>query len=444
MSEIPGWSGLEPPVEAARRQRSLILRVVRASFFTLIATFTLLSVIQSGSGPGTRELANNWWVYTLAAVLFFGLALLVDLLTPNKKISTMSGVMFGLLAGLLATLALGLVIDLVLATWVQPQSALDTLKPAVSTIKVLLGMSLCYLGIATVLQTQDDFRLVIPYVEFTRQIRGPRPLLLDTSAMIDSRIVDVAGANLIQSPIIVPSFVVAELQTLSDSADGLKRAKGRRGLDAIARLQRTVASEVSVEDWGEPGLAVDQQLVEMARRFQGMIVTTDGALARIALIQQIPVLNVNELANALKPNLVPGESLTLRLIKPGEQQGQGVGYLPDGTMVVAEDGGASVGQTVTLSVTSTLQTSAGRLIFGRIATKSSAGGLAEATLPPPGGHGAPGPDDTGDLTAPPSGAPVADGPPVDTVAGPAPRSRTPFPPNPPHSIRGGTPRNPRR
>ena len=130
MSEIPGWSGLEPPVEAARRQRSLILRVVRASFFTLIATFTLLSVIQSGSGPGTRELANNWWVYTLAAVLFFGLALLVDLLTPNKKISTMSGVMFGLLAGLLATLALGLVIDLVLATWVQPQSALDTLKPA--------------------------------------------------------------------------------------------------------------------------------------------------------------------------------------------------------------------------------------------------------------------------------------------------------------------------
>ncbi len=438
MSELQPSIIVEAPAEAARRQRALILRVVRASFFTLIATFTLLSVIQSGESPGSRELASNWWVYTLAAVLLFGVALLVDVLTPNKKISTMSGVLFGLLAGLLATLALGLVIDLVLATWVQPQKALDALKPAVSTIKVLLGMSLCYLGIATVLQTQDDFRLVIPYVEFTRQIRGPRPLLMDTSALIDSRIVDVAGANLIQSPMIVPSFVVVELQALADSADALKRAKGRRGLDAIARLQRTVASDVSVEDWGEPGLAVDQQLVEMARRFVGMIVTTDGALARIALIQQIPVLNVNELANALKPNLVPGESITLRLIKPGEQAGQGVGYLADGTMVVAEDGGASVGMTVTLNVTSTLQTSAGRLIFGRIGPRLPAQAPGQPAAP-----NAP-PEDPGAPSADASGEPSPEAPGSTSGGVPSPRPRTPFPPNPPRSVRGGSPRNPRR
>lgn len=424
-----------PPELAARRQKSLILRVVRFAFFTLMVTFTLLAVLRAKADPDSQLLAAQYWVYVLAAVVFFGVVLAVDLLTPNKKISTLLGVMVGVLAGLLASLAFGLVIDLVLRSWVPNDKALDALTPVVNSIKVLLGLALCYLGITTVLQTQDDFRLAIPYVEFVKQLRGARPLILDTSALIDARIVDIAGTNLLQSPIIVPSFVVAELQVLADSGDGLKRARGRRGLDVVGKLQRTPGLDISIDDTSIAGLGVDAQLVELAQRFHGMIVTSDVALTRIAQIRQIPVLNLHDLANAMRPNLVPGEQLTLKVVKPGEQAGQGVGYLPDGTMVVVEDGGHSLGQVVTITVGSALQTSAGRLIFGRMGPLARANMAGEASSIAS--------DDAGEsvpaVGLDEGGAPIEESPKAAAVEGPA---RTPFPPKV-RSMRG-TPRNPRR
>jgi rRNA-processing protein FCF1 len=217
-----------------------------------------------------------------------------------------------------------------------------------------------------VLQTQDDFRLVIPYVEFSKQIRGVRPVLVDTSALVDGRIADIAATNFVQSPLVIPRFVVQELQTLADSGDAMKRSKGRRGLDVITKLQRQGTVDVSIDDTYVSGKAVDQMLVELARVTGAMVLTGDVGLARVASINSVMVLNLNDLANATRMSLVPGETITLRLMKPGEQRGQGVGYLPDGTMVVAEDGGGHIGETVQMTVTSSLQTSAGRLIFARI------------------------------------------------------------------------------
>ncbi len=402
------------PAEADRRQRSTILRMVRAAFIILIVTVTLLNILDFGESvtPGLMfTLAAQWWIPLTASISLAALFLAVDLLTPNKKLQTFGGIVFGLIAGLIVTVALGFVVDLIATSWDFAQN-----EAIVNSIKVLLGICLCYLGISTVLQTQGDFRLVIPYVEFARQIRGQRPLLLDSSALIDARFADICDTGFIQAPIVIPFFVVDELQMLADSSDRLKRSKGRRGLDVIARLQRNAKLDVTIDESPVPGKAVDQMLVELAREMPGMIVTSDLALARIAGFRGVPVLNINDLANALKPALVPGDTLDIRLLKPGEQPGQAVGYLDDGTMVIAENGAEQIGQDVTLTVRSTLQTSAGRMIFGRVG-------------PPDDTPGGPPPAPETHRTEPPPPPP------------PPPR-RGPHPPNPPK--RSKQPRTPRR
>src|SRR6185295_3050090 len=165
---------------------------------------------------------------------------------------SISSVFLGLLGGMLATVALGSIMDLLLQTTIPEGEAREAIAPLMTTIKIMMGITLCYLGVTTVLQTQDDFRLVIPYVEFSKVMRGPRPLVLDTSALIDARIVDVGETGIVQTPIVVPRFVVAELQVLADSHDKLKRARGRRGLDVVRRLQRSTL-DVSIDETLVPG-----------------------------------------------------------------------------------------------------------------------------------------------------------------------------------------------
>lgn len=411
------------PAEAASRQRAVMLKVVRAAFFILIATFTTLAFLQRQESL-SQGVGMQWWLPLLASAVLFGGALGIDLLTPNKKTSTIVGVLVGILAGLIATLALGFIIDLAVEGWAEKQEAVEQLKPTVNSIKIIIGITLSYLGVSTVLQTQDDFRLVIPYVEFAKQLRGTRPMLIDTSALIDGRIADVAATGFLQAPVVVPRFVVGELQQLADSSDNVKRQKGRRGLEIIAKLQRQPRLDVTIDETTVPGIAVDQMLVELARSMSAMVVTTDVGLARVAAIQAVPVLNIHDMANALKSALVPGEPVTVKLIRHGEQATQGVGYLGDGTMVVAEDGAPHIGETVTMTVTSSLQTSAGRLIFARIGAETAG---AEHT---PHTHAEP---------------PAPEGPANEPEPAPeAAQARTPFPPKQPRTLRTGTPRNPRR
>jgi uncharacterized protein YacL len=430
------------PFDAAQRQRQLMLRVVRMAFAIIVVTVAILNAAQS-----TFEAGIPWWVPVVIAAILIATGIFVDLFTPNKKISSISSVFLGILGGMLATVALGSIMDLVLQTTIEPK-ALTGIQPLVTNIKIMLGITLCYLGVTTVLQTQDDFRLVIPYVEFSKVMRGPRPLLLDTSSLIDARIADVSGTGIIQTPIVVPRFVIAELQILADSHDKLKRARGRRGLDVVRRLQRSTL-DISIDETLVPGKAVDQMLVELARRMPATIVTTDVALARVAEIQGIPILNLNDVANALKPAMVPGEIIPLRLIKPGEQHGQAVGYLDDGTMVVADSAAHRIGDEAMVMVTSTLQTSAGRLIFARLHD--------EDTLDRPDADEREAPDGdestaevaepTPESPATPSLPPAPDAGPAETGAsrpGAEPPKRSgPFPPKPP-SRRPNSARNPRR
>jgi uncharacterized protein YacL len=191
------------------------------------------------------------------------------------------------------------------------------------------------------------------------------PKLLDTSVIIDGRIADVVKSGFLEGPLVVPRSVLAELQRIADSADTLRRNRGRRGLDILQRLQQELQAVQVVDDQREDGVDVDGRLVAMAKQARGWIVTNDFNLNKVAELQGVRVLNVNELSQALRPVVLPGEELSLQVVKDGKEAGQGIGYLDDGTMVVVEGGKKHIGERFDIVVTSVLQTVAGRMIFGR-------------------------------------------------------------------------------
>ena len=318
------------------------------------------------------------------------IVLFTDLKEPNKRITTISAVYFGLLLGLL----LGWLFSLALEPIVRSLApALDPVKQdrLILIARVTITMICCYVSISTLLQTKDEFRFIIPYVEFSKQVKGGRPLALDTSVIIDGRIADVCDTRLIDTKLIVPRFVLQELQAIADSSDKMKRNRGRRGLDVLKRLQSNPKIELEMHDGvvaelrtGER-IRVDERLVIFAKAVGARVVTNDFNLNKIAQLQGVDVINLNEVANALKTVALPGEFLTVRVVKPGDQPGQGVGYLDDGTMVVIEQGRNQVGQEVSLVVTSVLQTPAGRMIFGRIEARPS-GSFVPVGAPSSGAH----------------------------------------------------------
>ncbi|MEM1330772.1 MAG: PIN/TRAM domain-containing protein [Planctomycetota bacterium] len=361
---LPGRNVGPSQAEVAARQRRVLVTIIRAVFAILVATVALLSILGVGSDsldPGAN-LAIGWKLTLTVALLFGAIVVVVDLVTPKKKISTLFSVFFGLVIAMLATFALGAVVDLFAQTYEIGSG------PLIAYVKVIMGICLSYLAISTVLQTQDDFRLVIPYVEFAKQIRGARPLLVDSSALIDARILELSQTGLIQAPLVIPTFVVAELQQLSDSSDRSARQKGRRGLDVIGRLQRAPGLDVTLDETQVPGKAVDQMLVELARLSQAKILTGDTGLARVAAIQGTAVVNVHEVAEAMRAGVVPGERLEIDLVKPGEHDGQAVGFLEDGTMVVADRASDHIGERIEVEVTGNVRTAGGRLVFAKPVT----------------------------------------------------------------------------
>lgn len=435
--------------ELEQSQRLFVIRMVRLIFAILIVTFTTIAFYQAWSL--SKEANRIFWAPVVIAALIVVVVVGIDKLTPVKRISSIVGVVVGLLFGLLAALVLGALADLLLASWTDRQ-AFEQYQPMIQSIKIIVGICLGYLGVVTVLQTQDDFRLVIPYIEFAKQIRGVRPILLDSSALIDGRIADIASTRFIQAPLVIPQFVVRELQTLADSADAMKRTKGRRGLDMISKLQRQATVDVSIDETPVAPNAVDQMLVDLARAMPAMILTTDVALARVAGIQGAVALNLNDLANAAKINLAPGEMLSVKVLREGEQAGQGVGYMPDGTMIVLEDGEPFLGKQVEAVVTSSLQTSAGRLIFARIGAEAprreSVAAHASTHQKAVVGTSHDAAKAETATEHPAAAATVAYAEPTapaePAAEPPATAPRSPHPPRPPASIRQGTPRNPRR
>ncbi|HET6879797.1 MAG TPA: PIN domain-containing protein, partial [Pirellulales bacterium] len=202
-------------------------------------------------------------------------------------------------------------------------------------------------------------------------VKGLKPYVLDTSVVIDGRIADVVETNVLDSQLIMPRFVLGELQAIADSSDRLRRSRGRRGLDILNRLRSNPTVDMQIYDRTLPefeGQPVDLKLVLLAKHLDGKVVTNDYNLNKVAKLHGVDVINLNDLANALKPLFLPGETLEVHLVKPGEEAGQGIGYLDDGTMIVVEGGREHLHKSVKVAVTSVLQTSAGRMIFGRCET----------------------------------------------------------------------------
>lgn len=200
-------------------------------------------------------------------------------------------------------------------------------------------------------------------IDNEKKLQGIGPKIIDTSVIIDGRITDIVDTGFLEGKLIVPEFILEELQQIADSSDDLKRKKGRRGLDILKTLQENTTIEVEVVDTDFPGIEVDIKLLKLAVELNGSVLTNDFNLNKVAAVQGVKVLNINELANAVKPIVLPGENFRVEVIQKGKGNHQGVGYLEDGTMIVVENGQKFIGKTINSVVTSVLQTDAGRMIF---------------------------------------------------------------------------------
>lgn len=331
----------------------MALIILRCIF--LICAGGVSAIINASLPHGTTAYVP--WLVFLTIVGGAGLVIVGDIYVPRKRIDTISAVYFGLLIGVLLTYILS----------IAAAPLLDRTGNA-SSIVLVIALIACYLCISVLLQTKDDFRFLIPYVEFVREVKGFKPLILDTSVIIDGRIEDLLATEIFDNQLILPRFALAELQAIADSNDKLRRQRGRRGLDILNRLRADPKIDLQIFDRELPELVghpVDMKLVLLAKHLEGKVVTGDYNLNQVAQIHNVPVINLNEISNALKPRLLPGESFQTKVIKPGEGPDQGVGYLDDGTMVVIEGARHQIGRELSVVVTSILQTNAGRMIFAK-------------------------------------------------------------------------------
>jgi uncharacterized protein YacL len=335
----------------------MVLWILRA-IFLLSSVGVAFSVINP---PDASEITFEYpWLVFVTILGVTVVVITMDVFIAKKRVDVISCVYFGVLIGLFLTWVVGYTIEPLMTQF-------DIVKFK-SSVQVVLGLVLCYMCISMLLQTRDDFRFIIPYVEFSKEVKGVKPYLLDTSVVIDGRIADLVETAVFDNQLVMPRFVLAELQAIADSSDKLRRSRGRRGLDVLNRLRTAESVDMMIHDRETPEMAgqpVDMKLILLAKSLGGKVVTGDYNLNKMARIHGVPVINLNDIANSLKPVYLPGENLEVRIVKAGEEAGQGVGYMDDGTMIVVESGRDHINTSVNISVTSVLQTSAGRMIFGR-------------------------------------------------------------------------------
>ena len=295
------------------------------------------------------------WIGALAGFIFALLALSIEKIIKKAPLKVIFGGTFGLFLGLVIAQLLGYAF-----------SGLQNSTIRIS-ISVILSCVFGYIGLVLGGKKVEEFKW--PgwgfFAKGSQKKDGGK--ILDTSVIIDGRVADICETDFLEGPLIIPQFILQELQHIADSADNLKRARGRRGLDILNRMQKGDTVEVQVVDDDYPDIKeVDAKLIALAREMNAKVVTNDFNLNKVAQLQGVLVLNINQLANALKPMVLPGEVLHLQIMREGKEQGQGVAYLDDGTMVVVENASRHLGEEVEASVTSILQTTAGRMIFSTL------------------------------------------------------------------------------
>ncbi len=268
----------------------------------------------------------------------------------------------------LSSMVFGLLLGVFMAKIIADILALLPLGEFVHSVsRVVLTLFFSYLGTVMALRGRDEFQLIIPYVRFKRQDVDEMAILLDTSAIIDGRIADIYKTNFFAGRIVVPRFVLQELQKVSDSHDSLKRQRGRRGMEILRNMQKDSSMDLRIQEDDVPEeVDVDAKLVRLAKVMDARVCTTDYNLGRIATIQGVQILNINELVSAVKPVVFPGEDLEIHLVKEGREANQAVAYTDDGTMIVVSDARRMIGKKVKVTVASVLQTQAGKMIFAKL------------------------------------------------------------------------------
>ncbi|MCG8602922.1 MAG: hypothetical protein MI807_22440 [Verrucomicrobiales bacterium] len=334
-----------------------LLNVIRM-FFLLLASFIGVSVAL-GESP------ENWWyagwVGAIFGLGFASIMIVLDLMLQGISIRSFSHGTFGLLVGLLCAWLVTR-IGFFKAGWVEQFE----LAGNIFNLCIFLGFG--FIGVMLALRSKrEEFSLLIPYVRFRQDSLQDLPTLLDTSVIIDGRVPGICETGFLGGSLVVPRFVLDELQKMADSPDELKRGRGKRGLDCLNFLQSDGAFEVKIhEEDFDQGLSTDQKLVELADILSARILTNDANLGDVARLKGIDVLNLNELATSLRPIVSPGDELELELVKEGRDAHQAVGYLPDGTMIVVNHGKPHIGTSQSVVVGGAVQTSAGRLIFAEL------------------------------------------------------------------------------
>jgi len=301
--------------------------------------------------------------------LIFGLCFSLVLVTieyflKHISLKDMLAALSGLIAGLVAA---GLLVFLV--------TSIVGRGTALSIVASGSGLALGYLGLAIAYKRRDEFSLVAPSgISYGMRSGNSGTKIVDTNVIIDGRILDICKTGFIEGTLVIPRFVLKELQYIADSSDVLRRNRGRRGLDILHAMQKSPDIEVLISEEDFPNVKeVDAKLIELGKSLNAKVITNDFNLNQVAELQAVSVLNINELANAVKPVILPGETMNVRVVKEGKEYGQGVAYLDDGTMVVVDNGRSLMGQSVDVVVTSILQTAAGRMIFTK--RKEEANGM---------------------------------------------------------------------
>ena len=331
----------------------MALWVIRI-FFLGLCMAGGLAVSQLHSG-----LISHWGLGLVIGFGLGGLLIAIDEMLKGLSLRAFSSATFGLILGS------------VIAWLVDTSHLFEWAEPDVRwLIRVSLFLSFGYIGIILAMRSnKEDFSLVIPYVRFTSQNKPENPIVLDTSAIIDGRVADLIEASFLEGLVIVPRFVLRELHGIADSSDPIRRARGRRGMEMLNRIRHNTRNEVRIHEADFPEEPeVDAKLVRLTKALAGKLYTTDYNLGKVAEIQSVPYVNVAELATKMKPAILPGEIITIRLAREGREKGQGVGYLSDGTMVVVSQGQSLVGQQVQVQVASLVQTGAGIIVFAEIKT----------------------------------------------------------------------------
>lgn len=330
-----------------------MILVVRILFLVLFIAVGYLSEFQ---WLFPFQLPQGRWIGAAVGLCFAALVLLIDAFFKRFTVRNILSILLGIAFGLLVhRLFMGIAGYAGIPTDIEHQ------------IGIISAVMFSYLGAVMMLRGQDEFNLLIPFVKLEGKGPGEEIILLDTSVIIDGRIADIAETHFLSGRLVLPRFVLKELQLIADSSDPLKRARGRRGLDILNRIKKNPHLDVKIQEMDFPEFStVDAKLVKLGQVLGAKVFTNDYNLNKVAELQGVKVLNINELANAVKPVVMPGEMMQVKILKEGKEHDQGVAYLNDGTMVVVDNGRRRIGQTLNVTITSVLQTQAGRMIFAKL------------------------------------------------------------------------------